>query len=171
MSAVLIPLLWQAAFLHFVNKRKQEEVQIICVSVFDGRPRRGRISDAFEHVTGVYVVLEQPSSSLLFSFEAVAQALDSVRARRVAVSMQAFGGTSRKSLALVGTAPWLEDLQRESRDRRSFNTSTENLCTVDDNGAVTGRRSEMKASEEYTAEFSETCACSVTQEVFYFENL
>lgn len=52
MNAVVIPLLWQAAFFHFVNKRSCEEAQVICVSVFDGRPRRGRISDAFEHVTG-----------------------------------------------------------------------------------------------------------------------
>jgi EAL domain-containing protein (putative c-di-GMP-specific phosphodiesterase class I) len=111
-------------------------------------------SNLFE-LSGMWVVLEQPSSSLLFHYQAVQEALQQIMARKVSISMASFGGTSQKPLSLMGTAPWLEDLARMSRDGRGIRSPADNLCSIDDCGRVTGRRGQMKASEEYTPEFTE----------------
>ena len=87
----------------------------------------------------------------------MAAALQNIGARKVSLSMASFGGTSQKPLALHGTAPWLEDLQRMARDLRGTQTHrSETLCTVSEGGSVTGRRDALKASEEYTEDFTES---------------
>ena len=58
--------------------------------------------------SGLYFVLEQPSSSTMLHHPAVHAALRQTRARAVSVSLKNFGGDTAKPLTLRGTAPWLE---------------------------------------------------------------
>ena len=67
-----------------------------------------------------------------------------------------FGLTSLKLLALVGTAPGLEDLASEGRNlRREGQKPREALCHRDDRGGVTGGPN-VSALEECSREFCAT---------------
>ena len=62
------------------------------------------------YALGVPYIIEQPRTSLLFTYPPMEAMLRSTRARRVAVDLGKAGATSQKPLALWGTAPWLERL-------------------------------------------------------------
>ena len=106
---------------------------------------------------GIWVVLEQPVGSLLIQVPEVAAALTQIRARSVTVHLHGWGAPSLKPLWLIGTAPWLEDLARESRSRnRDMRRDVEPLAVRDEHGGVTGTTF-VRRSEEYPQEFCDTC--------------
>lgn len=105
---------------------------------------------------GIWVVLEQPVSSLLIQEPEVAAALLQIRARTVTVHLHGWGAPSLKPLWLIGTTPWLEDLARESRSRnRDMRRDVEPLAVRDEHGGVTGTTS-VRGFEEYPQEFCDT---------------
>ena len=93
---------------------------------------------------------------MLPKFPAVRDAIAQTRGRTVTVRMMSFGGTSSKGLWLIGTAPWLEELEEISRDNRPCDLSAVGtLVRRDAAGRVTGKVEDLQESEEYTPEFTE----------------
>ena len=70
---------------------------------------------------GVFFVIEQPSSSALFSWWPMQRMLFRCGCSRIAIMLYSFGAPTQKSLVLQGTAPWLEDVQDASKSFRSQN--------------------------------------------------
>lgn len=66
----------------------------------------------YAHQRGVYFVIEQPMTSVLFVWKPVQMLLEWCRARRVAFPMGAFGSPTMKMTALWGTLPNLSSLHR-----------------------------------------------------------
>ena len=93
---------------------------------------------------------------MLLKFPCVRHALEQTRARKVTIHMMSFGGSTSKGLWLVGTAPWLEELQEVSRENRPEDTWTLGaLSGRDEHGRVTGVEEDLRESEEYTPQFTE----------------
>ena len=103
---------------------------------------------------GIYVVIEQPSSSLLWKIPDVVAALEICAARKCSVSFCDFGSESSKPLTLMGTVPWLQDLTQEGRQLRKDSSSTstsgarKTLAWTDDRGGKHGQP-DLRSSEEY----------------------
>ena len=104
---------------------------------------------------GIYIALEQPATRLLLKHPMVHDALAAARAPKVTIGTRSFNGTSQKPLALCGTAPWLEDLQEASREGNRDRDLQVPLCDRTET-AVKGKTHELKASEEYTADFTDS---------------
>ena len=62
----------------------------------------------------VYVVIEQPLTSLLFRYKPVFLALQKVGAQKISLQLGDFGAASAKPTALYGTAPWLQTLKHKA---------------------------------------------------------
>lgn len=56
---------------------------------------------------GINYVVENPVSSLLWRYRCVRKLLRKHRARRISISLGAYGAHSAKQVILAGTAPWL----------------------------------------------------------------
>lgn len=108
-------------------------------------------------------VIEQPSSSFLFQYEPMVQALKLVCGKTVTFNMAAFKHPSLKPTRLWGTAPWLEAFGRCARMLPVGDTKP--LADRDVNGGVTGRNLDLTASAAYTDEF---CNCLLS---FHLKNL
>lgn len=100
---------------------------------------------------GVYFVIEQPLSSLLFAYPSIARALAEAGAHRVVVWLGKFGADTPKPLALWGTAPWLTELAYIDSTLPQLAQGT--LCDTDSSGGFTGRRDGMAESALYPARF------------------
>ena len=120
-------------------------------------------------VLGVYFVIEQPLSSLIFVRDfrtaalTVAEAAVRTSAKRYAVFMLSFAGSSAKGLQLVGTAPWLPVLQEVSKQRwPGRNKATERLSTKhikrDGSEGFTGSQQALTRSSAYTRLFGQAVA-------------
>eukprot|EP00971_Amphidinium_carterae_P352320 6492546-Amphidinium_carterae.1 len=103
---------------------------------------------------GVYFLVEQPESSLLFSHPDVASVMAeySFCIYEAKFPMAAFGGSSRKPTVLVGTTPWLADLVRFAQTRSLKNRELTRLAIVK-NGRVTGKRAQLQESAAYPHQF------------------
>ncbi len=112
---------------------------------------------------GLVYVIEQPVTSCLFDWLPMVRALARTEAKRSLVHMSAFGGLSRKTMCLWGTAPWLSVLEEYSRmgfgQRRG---EAEELVTqkirADGSKCITGKRKALKESGAYTELFGEVVA-------------
>ena len=106
---------------------------------------------------GIYYVIEQPSTSVFWSWLPTMELLCETAAQRISFNLSAFGADTQKRLVLHGTAPWLRQLQDFAAARPSRPAQAESLVTtrVDPSGEtkVTGKRKRLKESQAYTAQF------------------
>ena len=104
---------------------------------------------------GIYAIVEQPVSSLLFHYEAMLKALAAANARAVSFQMSAFEGESPKPLLLKGTAPCLQTfrevyLLRKAMGERATKRLTRTTTTPSGKQQFTGKMRELTASSGYT---------------------
>lgn len=107
------------------------------------------------HERGVFYVIEQPQSSLLFDYRPVAEALAATGGRSVSVRLGDFGSASAKPLRLMGTAPWMDglaDVGKVLRGKMGMQPKT-TLATRHEH-SVTGRRGIMEESSAYPDAFA-----------------
>jgi hypothetical protein len=104
---------------------------------------------------GIFYVLEQPLSSILVHHPQVKAALQGTQARCIRIPLYKFGAATRKPLQLWGTAPWLTELRRIA-DSIHVPVPGTALCTVGNQGQVTGKKQDMTASAAYPV-----CFCKV----------
>ena len=105
---------------------------------------------------GIYFVIEQPLSSILFSYRPVREALQRAGACRVSFQLLVFGASSSKPLALHGTAPWLYTLEIIAASLVKP-TKRVKLSSSGPQG-WTGNKLAMGISAEYTADFCKLVA-------------
>ena len=94
---------------------------------------------SFEPWEGVWWVLENPLSSLLFEVPEIKAAAEASGAYPVTIHLGGFGSNSSKPLTLLGNAPWLRTLADSSR--RLFKLRQIPPCrltTTSASGRVTG---------------------------------
>ena len=103
------------------------------------------------HTLGLYYVLEQPASSLLFNYEPISAVLADTRAQSVSVELGRAGAMTPKPLRLMGTAPYLIRLAGIVR-RRSMVTRARAL-TRREGGWVNGERGALRLSSSYPRTF------------------
>ena len=106
---------------------------------------------------GLHVVIEQPMSSSLFSYEPMMALVSKTCMQRVAVQLGGFGAASLKPLQLFGTVPWLPQLAQASKQRQKSAKPGEKLTytRIDNLGraSVTGKKAALKESSAYPPEF------------------
>lgn len=111
---------------------------------------------------GIYIVIEQPMTSVLFAWAPMRKFLMSIRARRVTFPMGAYGASTLKMTTLWGNLPDLTGLWRplnrkllmEALARRNGINGLVRK-TVDKNGKkrVTGIKSKLASSATYPRGF------------------
>jgi len=106
---------------------------------------------------GIFFVIEQPKSSLMFNHPLLKSALEATGAIKIYVEMWVWGGRSTKGMFLYGTAPWLRELRAHYKVLRQTNAhmleNLEKLTTTDSRGKVTGRKQELTESAAYPSAF------------------
>jgi hypothetical protein len=109
---------------------------------------------------GIYYVLEQPLSSIMFKYLPVATALADTGAARVHLNLGDFGAETAKPLCLMGAAPWLPDLRAEGRRRSAtvLPMLQGTLAVRSHEGQVTGRTAALTESAAYPEPFCEEVA-------------
>ncbi len=109
---------------------------------------------------GVYYVIEQPSSSVLWRWDPVVEMLRHTRPLKAFLELGNFGASSKKALILRGTAPWLAQLEAAGKRRQHRIEQPESLVvtTHSKHGIrrVTGKRKRVKASQAYPPDFGDT---------------
>lgn len=111
------------------------------------------------HKSGIYYVIEQPRSSLLWRYPAILAALERTGAVHASVCLGDFGGSSLKPLELRGTAPWLPQLSVQGCfENPEPATKKKKLTVVDKDGRVTGVPSALADSAAYPPEFCRAIA-------------
>ena len=103
---------------------------------------------------GHTITIEQPVSSLLFSYEPMVAAL--VGTSSVSVAMRAFRGDSPKPLKIVGNAQWLGLLRKVFLLRKRGGHGdgvAKRLTERSAKGQFGGKKGELEASSAYTASF------------------
>ena len=99
----------------------------------------------------VYVVLEQPVSSLMAHVPHIRAALRWVSGQRHCAWLGSYGAPSPKPVHLVGNCPWLWELHRRKR-KHSF------LLCVTKNGKVNGNHAALSRSQVYPDAFGKAVA-------------
>ncbi len=99
--------------------------------------------------------VEQPISSLLWSFPPFARLLSFARANRTVTYLGAFGAASQKPVTLMHTSDWVH-LLRRPKPQGDF---SECLVRRDAKG-VTGIRTALKGSQSYPPEFGRAAAAA-----------
>lgn len=94
--------------------------------------------------------IEQPASSLLFSYRAVKNALELTKATRVSMWMARLAGESPKPLILHGTGSFLDTFQDVNDRRKQCGKGANRRLTHKVNGQFTGQAHALKASSGYT---------------------
>ncbi len=79
---------------------------------------------------GVYWIIEQPMSSLMWQYPAMAGCLRRHGLAPVHLDMGAYGGRSLKPTHLVGTAPYIQDLRRSCSALQRQRLATEGVATA-----------------------------------------
>ena len=137
------------------TKRKKSDVQgdATVASVAEANKLAHVVADVIRtcHALGVYFVVEQPNTSLLFDYEPMALALSETRARRAFVELGRAGARTAKPLCLVGTAPYLARLAAIAK-RRPMVTPGRALTTRK-GGWVNGEREALQQSSSYPRTF------------------
>ena len=101
---------------------------------------QGRTAEIANHLTsrvvfliwlasciGVFVIVEQPKSSILWEYPDLERLFSELTIFSAAVEMGAFGSLARKPLILKGAAPWLSQISRKCgrKDRRRIAACSE----------------------------------------------
>lgn len=102
---------------------------------------------------GLTYSVEQPRSSLLWSYPPVLAALAATTARNIPFFMSAFQGDSPKPLSMRGNAPWLVVFKEVAENLHRRVGLPEKRLATRAAAYVTGRRAELKRSSAYTAAF------------------
>ena len=86
--------------------------------------------------------------------------LAKTEAKRITVHMGSYGGSSRKTMCLWGTAPWLHALQRELSFVPLFAPQVLAAAKTSKKGniSVTGNKKALKESGAYTKSFADLVA-------------
>jgi hypothetical protein len=108
---------------------------------------------------GVYVIIEQPSPSVLWYHPRVAKVLERFSFKAVATQLGAFGGDTVKPINLRFTVPWGEKLRKtmtksargvvKERNKATTTARRNNAGKV----RVDGVRQHLKASQAYPLGF------------------
>ena len=105
-------------------------------------------------VLGVMFVVEQPMSSMLWSYPAMFSALSFTKASTKFMRMSSFCGSSPKPLVLKTTAPFMDEFEKIHSLRKRRDTHTmQRLATVDTHNGrkrFTGKQKTLKKSSGYT---------------------
>lgn len=93
---------------HYLRPQGWEEV----VSTAVGNRLARRLAYLLElcHIKGIYYIIEQPSSSLLFRYKPIKQLLERHGASFVRCALGAYNASTLKPVTLYGTAPFLDNL-------------------------------------------------------------
>ena len=100
----------------------------------------------------VYWCIEQPRSSCMFEFEALAAAIQLCNPHQICVRLASFGSDTCKPLMVVGTAPWLQKLAYLAA-ARPCRLARHRLTTIGPDGRATGIAQDMAASSVYPPAF------------------
>ena len=118
------------------------------------------------HLLGLHVVIEQPVSSLLFSYGPISCLIHGIKATSVSFGMSTFEGSTPKPLLLKGTGQFLQTFDAVSKiQRKTVKKPQERLVTVGkkrSNGQAcfTGKSNELTKSSGYTQAFGRAMALS-----------
>ena len=104
------------------------------------------------HCLGIFFVVEQPLSSILFHYRPLAQVLAKAEALTIPFRMQNFRGDSVKPLRLKGTGMWLKTFLEVNacRQKSAQVKSLKSLVVKDAAGNFTGIAKELTLSSGYT---------------------
>lgn len=109
---------------------------------------------------GVVWIIEQPSSSCMWRYPALAKLLTRRDCRRVALEMGAYGLDCPKATVLYGTAPHLEQLDRKlnSDEREELREDSKRRRTTTVEATAAGGwnvhgTADLKGTQAYTIEF------------------
>ena len=109
---------------------------------------------------GVYYIIEQPRSSIMFEYPPFAKFLQKHPARTCHTEMGAFGMKAEKDTILKGTAPYISELERrlnsQERKRLRLDASKTKTSVEGENclGGKTRRGTpDLKATQAYPLEF------------------
>ena len=105
------------------------------------------------HALDLSYTIEQPVSSLLFSFDPVLKALAATGFVTAAFTMGSFGGESPKPLLLKGSAPWLRTFREVALKRKAESTPPTKRLTTTTSSGFTGQKGDLDASSGYTCAF------------------
>ena len=98
----------------------------------------------------IVYTIEQPASSLLFSYDAVKKALQLTKAKRISMWMARLAGESPKPLVLCGTGSFLDTFQEVNDQRKHCGKCAKRRLTEKSNGSFTGKARALKQSSGYT---------------------
>ena len=109
----------------------------------------------------IFIAIEQPTSSLLFEYAPMKNALRCAMAQPIAMMMQWFDGATPKPLRIFSNAPCIDGLKKKIAARRmKASKCTSRLANTDCKGGFTGKARELKESSGYTRSFGEAWAAS-----------
>ena len=117
----------------------------------------------FAASAGCHFVVEQPSTSVMFSYRPWLELRTAWAVHQIRFPMAAYGGASLKPSWLIGTAPWLERLRARltHADRAFLMTPQVSTATVTEDGfgrkRATGS-SELKGTQAYPLQFGAALA-------------
>ena len=103
----------------------------------------------------VHWAVEQPNSSLMFGYLPWSLVAEGLRPRQVRTHMGAFGGNTAKLTLLVGTAPFLGELQRSltPADHARIDELEVRTAVKEAGGGVRGSGHDLKATQSYPVQF------------------
>ena len=108
---------------------------------------------------GLVYVIEQPITSCFFELLEVVRILTLTGATRITLHMAAYGGSSRKTMCLWGTAPWLHALQRGlAFAPQAVAQLVTRKRSLTGHTNVIGQRKALKDSGAYTSSFGDMVA-------------
>ena len=105
------------------------------------------------HVQRILFVVEQPSSSLLFSHQRFLELDRKIALYRSSTSLGAFGGRSAKPILLMSNHPLVRQMYRPLR-RSTFTPTATQVVVEAASGGVSGGP-DLHQTQEYPAEFAE----------------
>ena len=110
---------------------------------------------------GIFPILEQPQSSLLFRYPPIAKALLQCKCHHVAVRIAAFGGSSPKPLILKGSGVFMKTFEEVYHLRKGRpSASASGRLAVHTKGGFTGKKDMLTESSSYTRAFGLAMAWS-----------
>ena len=111
---------------------------------------------------GVWWLVEQPSSSLMFGYLPWACVAEGLRPSVIRTHMGAFGGPTAKLTLIAGTAPFLQDLKRSLSPEDSARIEELQIRTAikAGGGGVHGSK-DLKATQSYPLQFGTAVAVAL----------
>ena len=107
-------------------------------------------------IRGVQLTIENPLSSLLWMYQPMKTFVHLCCPYQVTTYLGAFGAKTEKGLVLRSSMDSITEVKRKRPKK-------ETLSVRDSNGAVTGKRKDLKQSQAYTRKFGEALATLVKE--------